>query len=233
MKTFVIGRFTQHPCFRGHIPVSPPINQRALSPHTMRKIAQVDPRFVSYNVEAVEVTGGRFWKPFKDEAAPVQADAKSPAAIVDPYEYRGPIDLSSAKIRKLARALGPSYLRVSGTWMNSTYFQDDDAPALATPPKGFKGVLTRSAWKGVVDFANSVGANLVTSVAMSAGTRDTSGAWTPTQAKALFDYTKTVGGHITAAEFMTSPHLQTSVVHPPATMQQHLRETRSCSTASF
>ena len=45
------------------------------------------------------------------------------------YEYRAPIDLSNPRLRKLAAALGPAYIRVSGTWMNSTYFQDSDDPA--------------------------------------------------------------------------------------------------------
>ena len=37
------------------------------------------------------------------------------------------------------------------------------------------------------------------------GTRDDAGVWTPEQAKRLIDYTKSVGGHIAAAEFMNEP----------------------------
>jgi heparanase 1 len=177
--------------------------QTTLQPRTMSRIGQVDPRYVSFNIEAVEVTGGRFWKPFKDESA-----AKSNAPITassDLYEYRSPINLTEPKLRNLAAALAPSYLRVSGTWMNSTFFQNDNAPALATPPKGYKGVLTRAEWKGVIDFSRAVGAELVTSVAISDGTRDANGVWTPGQAKALFDYTQSISGHIAAAEFMNEP----------------------------
>jgi heparanase 1 len=186
--------------------------QTLVQPRLMPKIGQVDPRFVSYNIEAIEVTGGRFWKPFKDEAAPTKpspdsGNTASPPTVAstDPYEYRPPINLDNPKLRKLAAALEPSYLRVSGTWMNSTFFQDDDAAILATAPKGYKGVLTRAEWKGVVDFSRAVGAELVTSVAISDGTRDESGVWTPHQAKALFDYTKSIGGHIAAVEFMNEP----------------------------
>ena len=39
--------------------------QTAVSPQSMKVLGEVDPRFVSYNVEAVEVTGGRFWAPYK------------------------------------------------------------------------------------------------------------------------------------------------------------------------
>jgi len=44
------------------------------------------------------------------------------------YEYRPPIDLSNPRLRKLAAALGPAYLRVSGTWANTVYFHDFDTP---------------------------------------------------------------------------------------------------------
>ena len=179
----------------------------------MPKLGTVDPRFVSYNVEMVEVTGGRFWKPYKSAAEsqsapkpPTSTDANQPAGMSNSlYQYRPPINLANPKLRKLAEALGPSYVRVSGTWQNSTYFQNDDNPALTEVPKGFKGVLTRAEWKGVVDFAHSVDDKLVTSFAISAGTRDVDGLWTPAQALAFVDYTKSIGGSITAAEFMNEP----------------------------
>jgi hypothetical protein len=191
--------------------------QKTIQPRTMAKIGEVGPRFVSYNVEAVEVTGGRFWKPYKNESGQKNASAgESPQALnqlggagADLYEYRPPINLFNPRLRKLAASLGPSYLRVSGTWQNSTYFQDDDNPAMAAAPEGYKGVLTRAEWKGVVDFSRAVGAELVTSVAVSAGTRDAGGAWKPDQAKALFNYTKKAGGHVAATEFMNEPTFAT------------------------
>jgi heparanase 1 len=184
----------------------------SIAPGTMTRIGAIDERFQSYNIEAVEVTGGRFWKPFA-KAGDVAPAAEKPASAMtapggmDPslYEYRAPIDLSNKRLRKLAAALGPAYVRVSGTWMNSTYFQDSDAPAPTAAPKGFNSVLTRAEWKGVVDFSHAVDAGIVTSFATSAGTRDEAGVWTPEQAKKLMDYTKSVGGHIAAAEFMNEP----------------------------
>jgi hypothetical protein len=177
----------------------------------MPALATVDARFLSYNVEMVEVTGGRFWKPYQSTAtSPAQPnsppDSNQPVGV-DPnlYQYRPPIDLSNPRLRKLAAALEPSYLRVSGTWQNSTYFQDDDEPALKQPPKGFNSVLTRAEWKAVVDFARQVGAEIVTSAAISPGTRDADGVWTPAQAKAVFDYTRSLGSSITAIEFMNEP----------------------------
>ena len=180
-----------------------------LTPSKMQKIATVDPRYLSYNIEMVEVTGGRFWAPYKStstEAAPKPPDPNQPAGI-DPnlFHYRKPIDLSNPRLRRLAEALGPSYVRVSGTWANSSYFQDSDAPTPAQPPEGFRGVLTRTEWKGVIDFAHAADAQIVTSVAISSGARNKEGVWTPEQAKALFDYTREAGGTIAATEFMNEP----------------------------
>jgi heparanase len=188
--------------------------QTSVSPQSMKVLGEVDPRFVSYNVEAVEVTGGRFWAPYKSSAekaaaaAPETHSGNQPAGLDSSlFQYRPPIDLSNPKLRKLAAALGPAYIRVSGTWRNATYFQNNDDAPLKTPPEGFNGVLTRAEWKGVVDFAKSVNANIVASVATSAGTRDANGVWTPVQAKPWLDYTKQIGGHIAAMEFMNEPTL--------------------------
>ena len=183
-----------------------------VAPSKMPKVATVDARYLSYNVEMVEVTGGRFWAPYKSNADS-QSKAPAPAAAANQpvggmsslFEYRSPIDLSNPRLRKLTEALGPAYIRVSGSWANSTYFQDDDLPAMKEPPKGFRSVLTRAEWKGVVDFAHAVDAEIVTSVAISPGARDAGGVWNPSQAKEFFDYTKAVGGTIAATEFMNEP----------------------------
>lgn len=37
----------------------------ALSPATMPRVATVDQRYDSYNVEMAEVIGGSFWKPYQ------------------------------------------------------------------------------------------------------------------------------------------------------------------------
>ncbi|MGA7524487.1 MAG: hypothetical protein WBW84_18690 [Acidobacteriaceae bacterium] len=184
---------------------TPPVK---LDPSIMSKRGTVDPRYLSFNIEMVEVTGGRFWKPYRSMPTPPppQPGAHQPAALgANLYEYRPPLDLSSPRLRKLAAALGPSYLRVSGTWANSAWFQNNDQPAATQPPSGFRSVLTRSEWKGVLDFSRAIDAPVVSSVAVSSGTRDAQGVWTPAQAKALYDYTKSIGGHIAATEFMNEP----------------------------
>ena len=172
-------------------------DEPSLTPAKLARIGEVDARFQSYNVEMVEVTGGQFWKPYGPERFESGSDL---------FAYRAPIDLTNIRLRKLATALAPAYLRVSGTWANATYFADSDT-APSAPPPGFNGVLTRQQWRSVIDFSHAVSAPIVTSFAVSPGTRDAAGAWTPDQASRLLAYTASVGGHIVAAEFMNEPNV--------------------------
>src|SRR6185503_18149667 len=119
----------------------------AVAPATMARVGTVDERYQSYNVEMLEVTGGRFWKPYgaKPDASATsptpspKAGSDTPAGMnPDLYQYRPPIDLRRARLRKLAAGLGPAYLRVSGTWANTTYFPEPDR-APDSPPRGFSG----------------------------------------------------------------------------------------------
>lgn len=184
----------------------------SIAPGKMPAIAHVDERFQSYNIEMIEVTGGRFWAPYKAAAEEPAADQAADKQLAGPagmpaslYRYRPPVDLGNAKLDKLAAALGPAYVRVSGTWANSTYFWNSDAPAPEKPPAGFNGVLTRNQWKGVVDFTKAADARLVSSFAISPGVRDTNGVWTPAEAEKLLAYTKSIGGNIAAAEMFNEP----------------------------
>src|SRR5882672_1806809 len=184
----------------------------SVDPSQLPRLGTIDARFQSYNVEMVEVTGGRFWKPYNASASAPSARGADNAGNIpagakpDLFAYREPIDLSNPRLRRLAAALAPAYLRVSGTWANSTYFaESDETPA--TPPSGFSAVLSRERWKGVIAFARAASAEIVTSMATSPGVRDAAGVWQSDQARRLFAYTKSVGGRIAAAEFMNEPTL--------------------------
>lgn len=195
------------PAYSGALAEAP-----SISPSSMPRIGAVDERLQSYNIEMIEVTGGRFWKPYRSKldarpAQPPPSRADTPPGMKpNLYEYRPPIDLTNARLRKLAAALAPAYVRVSGTWANTTYFADsDNAPS--APPSGFNGILTRQQWRSVVNFSNAVDARIVTSFAISAGTRDAVGVWTPDQAARLLAYTSSIGGSLAGAEFMNEPNL--------------------------
>ena len=49
----------------------------SVTPGTMARIGTIDERFQSYNVEMVEVTGGRFWKPYGSNTSDVYSDVYS------------------------------------------------------------------------------------------------------------------------------------------------------------
>jgi heparanase 1 len=70
----------------------------AISPAKMPTVATVEERFQSFNIEMVEVTGGRFWAPYKKQGSAEQdvpASGKNSApAGMDPsaFRYREPIN---------------------------------------------------------------------------------------------------------------------------------------------
>lgn len=195
----------------------------SINPASMTRIGTVDDRFQSYNIEMVEVTGGRFWKPYRpkprrrlERAPPITAQGgpNGPADMnSNLYAYRPPTDLTNSRLQKLAALLAPAYVRVSGTWANSTHFAISDR-APSAPPPGFHGTLSHQQWLGVVHFSQAVGAQIVTSFAASQGTRDAAGVWMPDEARRLLAYTRSVGGIIAAAEFINEPDVSVAADMP-------------------
>ncbi len=175
-----------------------PAPQARIDVAALPRVGTVSDRFQSYTIEMLEVIGGDFWKPYEADGAWSPA-GKGRSAM---YAYRPPIDLSNMRLRRLAKALGPAYLRVSGTWANSVHF-----PGTGPVPDGFKGALSAAQWRGVVAFSRAVDAPIVTSFAISPGTRDARGVWTVDQARALLRYTRRTGGRIAAVEFMNEPSM--------------------------
>ena len=58
---------------------SPSVAQSvSLAPSTMPRIGSVAERYQSYNVEMLEVTGGRFWKPYGPEDRILAAERRMP-----------------------------------------------------------------------------------------------------------------------------------------------------------
>jgi heparanase len=164
-------------------------------------VATVDARYQGYNIEMVEVTGGRFWAPYGGPAD-------------ERYRQRPPIDLSDPRLIALAKGLGPSLMRISGTWANNTYLEAE-GEHLSAPPPGFVQVLTRAQWKNVVAFSKAVDAPIVTSFAVSNGTRGPDGVWTTEQAQRRLDLTREAGGSIYAAEFFNEANMPSAAPEMP------------------
>lgn len=172
----------------------------------MKRIGSVDGRFQSYNVEMAEVVGGEFWRPYKTMDSLPSSTSSFDFSKRNEQMFRKlpPINLSDKRLMNLAKALAPAYVRVSGTWTNTVYFQDNDN-AQTKAPQGFVNTLTRSQWKGVIDFVKATNSKLVTSFAVSKGVRDTNGVWTPKEAQKIVNYTKSIGGEIAGAELFNEP----------------------------
>ncbi len=186
-----------------------------LVPSTFKQIGTIDERFQSYNIEMAEVIGGNFWRPYDKNELSNPSNKEYAANIGITIDHNNnslfqaipPINLYDKRLRTLAAALGPVYVRVSGTWANTVYFRDNDADT--TLPAGFNAYLTKQQWKGVVDYLKAVNAKLVTSFAVSDGVRDAQGFWTPVEATKLINYTKLIGGEIAAAELFNEPNYGT------------------------
>lgn len=188
-----------------------------LVPNAMKRVGTVNERYQSYNVEMLEVTGGKFWKPYKEigkpaahSSAAADDEGQSGAAPsgMDPglYQYRPQLDLTHKRLRAMAQALAPAYMRVSGTWANTTWFADTDTPS-KEPPHGYGGVLTRQQWLRAIEFSRAVDAPIVTSMPTGIGTRAADGLWQPDQARRWLAFTQANGGTVAAAEYMNEPTL--------------------------
>ena len=173
----------------------------------------VDERLVSYNVEMTEVTGGTFWKAYTPgQIAGTEAfngptgSLTNHTAMTSLMQYYPPIDLTSPKLRKLAKDIGPAWVRVSGTWSTKTYY-DFDGSTGGKAPAGYQSVLTKEQWLGVLDFCRDIGAKLMISVANCEGLHSAHEPWNPSQAEQIFALSKEYGVPIQAAEFMNEPNM--------------------------
>ena len=179
-----------------------------LNPNKLTPLHKMDLAITSYNIEMTEVTGGTFWRAF----TPEQVAGKEPifSAGLNDREHMmqlfPPINLKEPRIRTLGKALGPVWVRVSGTWATSTYY-DFDGHTNGIAPQGYQSVMTKEQWDGVLDYVREIGGKLLVSVANCEGTHNEDGTWNPEQARMLFSYSREYGVPISAAEFMNEPNL--------------------------
>ena len=202
-----------------------------LDPEALRELHVGNERLVSYNVEMAEVTGGTFWKAY----TPAQIAGTEPfvlkggflgnaTASTDLMQYYDPIDLSDKKLRKLAKEIGPAWVRVSGTWSTKTYY-DFDGHTNGVIPEGYNAILTREQWLGVLDFCKDIGAKLLISVADCEGLHHADEPWNPSQAEQIFALSKEYGKAIDAAEFVNEPNLLAMSGCPKGyTAEQYVRD---------
>lgn len=178
-----------------------PESASGLSLSSLQRLGTVDERYQGYNIEMVEVTGGRFWAPYGGPAD-------------ERYRQRAPLDLTDPRLIAIARQLAPAYMRVSGTWANNTYLEAE-GEKLTAIPAGYRQVLTRQQWRNVIAFSKAADAPIVTSFAVSGGTRAANGWWTTDQAQRMIDLTRDAGGSLYAAEFFNEPNIPSAAEGMP------------------
>lgn len=202
-----------------------------LNPKSLRELHVGSDRLVSYNVEMTEITGGTFWKAYTlgqiagTEPFVVKGGfGGNTTANSELMQYYEPIDLYNEKLRKLAKEIGPAWVRVSGTWSTKTYY-DFDGHTNGVIPEGYNAVMTRAQWIGVLDFCKFLGAKLLISVADCEGLHHADEPWNPSQAEQIFALSKEYGVSIDAAEFVNEPNLLAISGCPKGyTAQQFVRD---------
>ncbi len=139
-------------------------------------VAKVDSRFLSLAVDSSQVVGGFFW------GGP---DSKTTGGVsenrVDPYDFARP------RLRSLAAALAPAFLRIGGSEADKLFYDLEDTPTDELP-EGFTWSLTRAQLDGVLDFLDAVGFDLMFTLNAGPGPRDAERRWTGDQTRALVAY---------------------------------------------
>ena len=194
-----------------------------LDPAALKQLRTVNPCMMSYNVEMTEVTGGTFWKAYTPaqiagtEEFPPIAGFHEMAGLMQWYD---PIDTTNPRLIKLAKAFGPVWVRVSGTWATKTYY---DFEGLGHAPEGWQNRLTKEQWLRLLDFVDAVGGKLLISVANCQGLHSAEEPWNPSQAEKIFALSKAHGHSIDAVEFTNEPNMMEMTGFPQGYTPAHFR----------
>lgn len=138
-------------------------------------VAITDARFLSVALDTSQLVGGRWWSP----------DAHVESGFGQ--TQLAPYDFTRSKLRALAAALSPAFLRVGGSQADLTYYDLGEGPLLVAPA-GFDGVLTRAQWLAMVDFARASKFQVAFTLNAGAGPRDAKHQWQPDQARTLVEF---------------------------------------------
>lgn len=184
-----------------------------LNTDNLKIIRKVNERMMSYNIEMAEVTGGTFWKEYTPEQ--ITGKAKVPAVTIgkecfttmrEVMQYYSPADLRKKLLIKLAKRLWSAWVRVYGTWATGTYY-DFDGITGGVPPAGYKNVLNKGQWIGVLEFVKAVGGKLMISVSNCEDDHPDGGELDLSQTEKIFKFSHDYGVDIEAAEFMNEPNM--------------------------
>ena len=185
-----------------------------LNPEAVKEIRKINPALISYNVEMTEVSGGTFWKAYTPEQIAGKEEVPPPdfsKGLAGMHQWYDPIDTTNPRLIKLAKALGPVWVRVSGTWATKTYYDFDNTGAV---PEGYQNRLTREQWINLLNFVKAVGGRLLISVANCEGLHSAGEPWNPAQAELIFKLSEEYGVPVSAVEFTNEPNMMEGTGFP-------------------
>ena len=162
-------------------PVTPHEGPVVLTIDGRDRVAEVDERFLSVALDTSQLLGGRWWSRDARQVEVGRGDSHAP-----------PFDLARARLRTLAAALAPAYLRIGGTEADVVYY--DMTGEIGRPaPRPYELVLTRARWDEVNAFARDVGYQVLFTVNAGPGPRGADGRWTSQNADSLLEYSRAAG----------------------------------------
>ena len=92
-----------------------------------------------------------------------------------------PFDFDRSQLKRLARALGPAWLRVGGTEADDVYYAPQGM-AEADLPEGYELVFTQQHWRELAHFLRDTEYGLMFTVNAGPGPRE-DGRWQSTNAE--------------------------------------------------
>ena len=135
-------------------------------------IHEVDERYLSFTIDLGQIAEPtRFWNP----------DGSGETI------GRPTFDFASERMRNMAAALAPAFLRIGGTEADRVLYALDGA-APEKPPPPFKSVLSAAHVDALGTFAVSAGLHVSFTVNAGWGARTGAGVWESTQTRALMRY---------------------------------------------
>ncbi|MCB9478146.1 MAG: hypothetical protein H6683_00550 [Deltaproteobacteria bacterium] len=142
---------------------------------------RVDPRFLSVAVDSSQVVGGNWWS----ESGEVEVGVGGTRVA--------PFDFGRERLRNMARALAPAYLRIGGSEADKLYYDMSDDPVAEPPNEKYEFVFTDNFMAGIDHFAKAVGFDVFFTVNAGAGPRDENKAWTTDNARKLLSHVRRKG----------------------------------------
>ena len=117
-----------------------------------------------------------------------------------------PFDFNRPRLARLVRALGPAYIRFSGTKIDQTYY-DPTGVLGPNPPGAYKFVLGAREWDAANRFAAANGLRVIIGVNGGPGPRNADSTWNPDNARALLGRAAAIGLPPAVVSFGNEPNL--------------------------